>query len=219
MSDTLRLLIADDDEIIREGLANLLDHQEGIAVVATASNGTEALATIAHTQPDIALIDVDMPTLDGIETAKILANDYPHITVVILTAFEHENSLAQSLAANVRGFLTKDIPAPQLATLLKQAHAGMNVLSPRPIHLLTQTYIETQATREDYQEFIATIENLPHYLRVVFDLVIKAKPNKTIAKTLNLSEATTRSYISELFTLTGFNNRGELTITALKAGY
>ncbi|ADH92269.1 DNA-binding response regulator [Arcanobacterium haemolyticum] len=219
MTESLRIVIADDDAIVRSGLANLLNHQDGISVVATAANGSEALTAISRAQPDVALIDVDMPILDGISTAKILSQEYPRIAIVMLTAFEHEESLAKSLAANARGFLTKDIPAAQLAELIKQAHAGMNVISPRPTQILAEAYIKAQANQEKYQDFIDTIEHLPRYLRAVFNLVIKAKPNKTIAKELNITEATTRAYISELFTATGFTNRGELTITALKAGY
>lgn len=132
MTESLRIVIADDDAIVRSGLANLLNYQDGISVVATAANGAEALTAISHAQPDVALIDVDMPILDGISTAKILSQEYPRIAIVMLTAFEHEESLAKSLAANARGFLTKDIPAAQLAELIKQAHAGMNVISPPP---------------------------------------------------------------------------------------
>lgn len=219
MTESLRIVIADDDAIVRSDFANLLNYQDGISVVATAANGAEALTAISRAQPDVALIDVDMPILDGISTAKILSQEYPRIAIVMLTAFEHEESLAKSLAANVRGFLTKDIPAAQLAELIKQAHAGMNVISPRPTQILAEAYIKAQANQEKYQDFIDTIEHLPRYLRAVFNLVIKAKPNKTIAKELNITEATTRAYISELFTATGFTNRGELTITALKAGY
>ena len=89
MTESLRIVIADDDAIVRSGLANLLNHQDGISVVATAANGTEALTAISRVQPDVALIDVDMPILDGISTAKILSQEYPRITVVMLTAFEH----------------------------------------------------------------------------------------------------------------------------------
>ena len=219
MNDTLRILIADDDDIIREGLSTLLNHQDGISVCASVTNGSEALIAIASTPIDVALLDVNMPILDGIALARILAEKYPEVTVVMLTAFEHEDALAHSLAAHVRGFLTKDIPADQLAVLIKQAHAGMTVMSPKPTYLVTDAYIKNQVHHEEYREFIDIIEGLPHYLRAVFDLVIQAKPNKTIARELHLSETTVRAYISALFSATGFTNRGELTITAIKAGY
>ncbi|XCB29029.1 response regulator transcription factor [Arcanobacterium hippocoleae] len=102
MSGAINLLIADDDPIVRDGLAAIFNYQDGITVSATAANGVEALAAVERNLVDVALIDVDMPVLDGIAVAKILGRDYPYIAVVMLTAFEHEESLAQSLAANVK---------------------------------------------------------------------------------------------------------------------
>lgn len=215
----VRILIADDDRIIREGLAELLDHQEGISVVAVAKNGDEALAVLANKPIDVALIDVDMPVLDGIKAAGIIGETYPQVAVVMLTAFEHEESLAQSLAQNVRGFLTKDIPPDQLAELIKQAHSGMSVMSPRPSRILAETYVNAHVDDAKYAEFRAKVEELPDYLRPVFDQVITGRPNKLIAKELHLTEPTVRSYISDIFAATGFTNRSELAITAIKAGY
>ncbi|WP_353065691.1 response regulator [Arcanobacterium hippocoleae] len=110
MSESIRILIADDDQIIREGLANLLNLQEGLTVVAAVADGSSALRMLADQSVDVALLDVDMPILDGITTAKEIKRLYPDIVVVMLTAFEHEDSLAQSLASNVRGFSPKIYP-------------------------------------------------------------------------------------------------------------
>ena len=184
MSEPIRVLLADDDVIVREGLAGLLDRQDGIDVVAVAENGSMAL-----------------------------------VVVVMLTVFEHEESLARSLALNVRGFLTKDIPSAQLAQLIRQAHAGYSVFGPRPTGILADSYLNSGKNDPKYDAFRERVERLPGYLRTTFDLLIQALPNKTIAKRLGLSEATVRSYISEIFTTLGYTNRGELTITAIKAGY
>nr|DAG19118.1 MAG TPA: response regulator [Caudoviricetes sp.] len=219
MSETIRILLADDDQIIRDGLANLLNAQDGLSVAAVVADGRAALRAIAERCVDVALLDVDMPILDGISTAKEIGRLYPDIAVVMLTAFEHEDSLAQSLASNVRGFLTKDIPATELAQLIRQAHAGQQVFGPRPTQILTSSYLTAGKNDPAYDDFRQKVEQLPDYLRAVFDLLIQALPNKTIARQLGVTEATIRSYTSELFTATGFTNRGELTITAIKAGY
>lgn len=220
MSETIRVLLVDDDQIIRDGLANLLNAQDGITVMAAVENGSAALRFLAENHVDVALLDVDMPILDGISTAKEIGRLYPRVTVVMLTAFEHEDSLAQSLASNVRGFLTKDIPASeQLAQLIKQACGGQQVFGSRPTQILTESYMASGKNAAEYNDFRIKVERLPDYLRAVFDLLIQALPNKTIARELGITEATVRSYISELFTATGFTNRGELTITAIKAGY
>ncbi len=219
MIESIRILLVDDDQIIREGLANLLNLQEGLTVVAAAEDGRKALRMLAGQSVDVALLDVDMPVLDGISTAKEIKRMYPDVAVVMLTAFEHENSLAQSLASNVRGFLTKDIPAPELAQLIKQAHSGQRVFGSRPTQILTDAYLASGKNDSAYDDFRQKVEQLPDYLRSVFDLLIQALPNKTIARQLGITEATARSYISELFTATGYTNRGELTVTAIKAGY
>lgn len=215
----IRVLFADDDQIIREGLANLLNLQEGITVVATAKNGREALGILATQPVDVALIDVDMPVLDGIQTAQHIAKQYPKLAVVILTAFEHEESFARSLEQNVRGFLTKDIPPDRLAEQLKLAHAGERVFGPRPAEMLTSNFIAASHNAPEYQDFRRKVEALPPYLRDVFDLVIEAYPNKTIARRLKLSENTVRTYVSQLFIALDFTSRNQLTITALKAGF
>ena len=219
MSETIKILLADDDQIIREGLAKLLNAQDGLSVVAAVADGRVALRTVAECRVDVALLDVDMPVMDGVSAAKEIGRMYPDIAVVMLTAFEHEDSLAQSLASNVRGFLTKDIPAIELAQLIKQAHAGQRVFGSRPTQILTNTYLASGKNDSAYDDFRQCIEQLPDYLRAVFNLLIQAFPNKTIARQLGITEATVRSYISELFAATGFTNRGELAITAIKAGY
>ena len=215
MSEPIRVLLADDDVIVREGLAGLLDRQDGIDVVAVAENGSMALRELSRRAVDVALLDVDMPVLDGLAAAKEMARLYPSVVVVMLTVFEHEESLARSLALNVRGFLTKDIPSAQLAQLIRQAHAGYSVFGPRPTGILADSYLNSGKNDPKYDAFRERVERLPGYLRTTFDLL----PNKTIAKRLGLSEATVRSYISEIFTTLGYTNRGELTITAIKAGY
>lgn len=185
----------------------------------SAENGSMALRELSRRAVDVALLDVDMPVLDGLAAAKEMARLYPSVAVVMLTVFEHEESLAKSLALNVRGFLTKDIPSAQLAQLIKQAHAGYSVFGPRPTSILADSYLNSGKNDPKYDAFRERVERLPGYLRTTFDLLIQALPNKTIAKRLGLSEATVRSYISEIFTTLEYTNRGELTITAIKAGY
>lgn len=218
-NSSLNILIADDDPVILSTLSSLLNQQKGLHVAACATNGAEALAALSHHSIDVALLDVDMPVFDGLKTAEAMKNLHPNMTIIILTAFEHEDSLKKALELNVAGFLTKDIPSARLAELIKQAHSGQPVMSPRPVQLLSQTYINTQESREEYGEFIERVENFPPYLRAVFDLLIEAKPNKTIAKILGLQESTVRNYASEIMGTLRQSSRSELAITAIKAGF
>lgn len=219
MSENIRILIADDDQIIREGLANLLKLQNGLAVVDAVKNGLEVLRVLEKQTIDVVLLDLDMPILDGISTLKEIKRLYPEIVIVVLTSFTNEISLAESLENHVNGFLTKDISSSELAQLIKQSYDGKKVFGSRPTQILTETYLASKKNLTEYEHFHRKISQLPDYLRAVFDLLIQALPNKIIAKELGLSETTVRAYVSELFVATGYTNRGELTITAIKAGY
>lgn len=214
----IRILLADDDHIIRNGLSNLLNAQEGLQVVATATNGAQVFDQLALHRIDVALLDVDMPVMSGIEAARRISREYPNIIIIMLTAFEYEESLAQAIGVGVRGFLTKDIPAPELAELIRKANTGQQVMAQRPIEILTAAYAETHENREQYADFINAVATLPKHLLPTFRLLLKAFANKNIARQTGLTEATVRSYVSDILAHTGCATRGELAITAVKAG-
>lgn len=217
MSEDIRVLIADDDPIIHDSFARLLDSQDGIKVEATASNGAEALTKMTR-GIDVALIDVDMPILDGIEAAKLIRKSYPQTTIIMLTAFEHEDSLAQALAAGVQGFLTKNTTPKEIAEYLKKARAGTTVFDTRPTTILTESYTEKALTQAQYTDFINAVNTLPQRLQPVFTQLLDAKTNKEIAQELHMSPTTVRSYVSEILAHTGCKSRGQLAITAARAG-
>ncbi|EFN93389.1 response regulator receiver domain protein [Mobiluncus mulieris FB024-16] len=217
MSEDIRVLIADDDPIIHDSFARLLDSQDGIKVEATASNGAEALTKMTR-GIDVALIDVDMPILDGIEAAKLIRKSYPQTTIIMLTAFEHEDSLAQALAAGVQGFLTKNTTPKEIAEYLKKARAGTTVFDTRPTTILTESYTEKALTQAQYADFINAVNTLPQRLQPVFTQLLDAKTNKEIAQELHMSPTTVRSYVSEILAHTGCKSRGQLAITAARAG-
>lgn len=217
MNEGIRVLIADDDLVIQESFARLLDGEDGIEVVATAPNGAEALTKMTR-GIDVALIDVDMPILDGIETAKLIRKNYPQTTIIMLTAFEHEDSLAQSLIAGIQGFLTKNTTPAEVAEYIKKALSGQTVYDSRPTDILTQSYTEKSLTQAQYQDFIDAVDTLPGRFKSVFAQLLDAKTNKEIAKELYMSPATVRSYVSEILAHTGCKSRGQLAITAARAG-
>lgn len=217
MSEDIRVLITDDDPIIQESFAKLLDNQDGIAVVATASNGAEALTKMTRSI-DVALIDVDMPILDGIEAAKLIRKSYPQTAIIMLTAFEHEDSLAQSLAAGVQGFLTKNTTPAEVAEYIKKALAGQTVFDTRPTDILTQSYTEKTLTQAQYEDFIDAVETLPERFKPVFAQLLEAKTNNEIAAELYMSPTTVRSYVSEILAHTNCKSRGQLAIIAARSG-
>lgn len=176
------------------------------------------LHCVATQRVDVALVDVDMPGMDGIEAAKHLSSAYPDIKILVLTAFAHEDYLGQAIGANVRGFLTKDMSIGELSDCIRRAHAGQVVLSSRPTQILVTSYLRLHRDREEHADFIDAVANMPDHLRPTFHLLVKALANKSIAKQLHLTESTVRSYVSDILTLTGCATRGELAINAVKAG-
>ncbi|MDD7384126.1 MAG: response regulator transcription factor [Actinomycetaceae bacterium] len=214
----IRLLLADDDPLVIRHLGSILNKQEELELVATAGNGAQAIAQASLHTIDVALIDVDMPVLDGLQTAKALASTHPHIAIVMLTAFEHKQSLAAALQRGVRGFLTKDIATKDMVEQIKLAFDGYTVLGPKPTQILTSTYLATQHASTDFAGFVDAVNHLPSRFLPVFEAMTRGLTNKRIAQELGLSEATVRTYASHILQLTNTHNRGELAFTAAKAG-
>lgn len=219
VSDDVRVLLVDDDEVVRTSLAKALARQSGVSVVAVAEDGARALVAMGRHSVDVAVVDVEMPGIGGIETAKTIRSEFPDTVVLMLTAFEHKDSLAQCLQLGIAGFLTKDVPPDQLGELIRQAYSGTPVLGAEPARILMDSFAATRPDDPQSVAFRQCIESLPPYLRAVFDRIIQAKSNRVISRELGVTESTVRSYVAELYTITGINNRGELAITAVKCGF
>ncbi|KMY23453.1 DNA-binding response regulator, NarL/FixJ family, contains REC and HTH domains [Actinobaculum suis] len=215
---TLKIAIADDDHIMREGLQRLLAHEEGIEIAWVAQDGAEALRLLCTQSVDVLLLDVDMPIKDGVETAREVSFQYPNIAIIMLTAFHQEESLAQSIGAGVRGFLTKDVLIPDLVQAIRKAYKGEKIMSARPTEILAEAYFQSHVSQGKYADFIAAVQSLPARLQPTFNLLLEAATNKTIARRLNLKETTVRSYVSDILAHMSCNTRVELVVTALKAG-
>lgn len=214
----LRVLLADDDPPVRESLGSLLGAREDIELVAAVPDGLAALDAVARRPVDVALLDVEMPGLDGIETARRIAAWHPAIVVVMLTAFASDDFLDQALTAGASGFLTKDLPVARLADLLHEAARGGTVMGPRPTALLAEAYRSRLVQREEDPAFIAAVEALPGRLREVLSLLTHAASNRAIAAALGISEKTARMYASEILRRTGCRSRAEVAVRALNAG-
>ena len=126
----IRLLLVDDQEIFREGLGELLSLREDIEVVGQAGNGEEAIVLTAKLQPDVILMDVRMPICNGVEATRNIHQQYPWIQIVVLTVFDDDEYIGQSLLAGAIGYLLKRTPAEQIVTAIRSAHLGYSQLGP-----------------------------------------------------------------------------------------
>ena len=148
MSETnIRVLLVDDQQLIRDGIVSLLSLQPGIEMIGAAENGTQACELVADLQPDLILMDIRMPGMDGIDaTAKIHA-DYPNIRILMLTTFDDEDYIVRALRAGACGYLLKNLPASDLAQAIKLANAGIFQLHPSVAENSSATLIKSSQNR------------------------------------------------------------------------
>ncbi len=209
-TDTLRVIFADDSRIYREQQSNLLQKFSSIQLVGTAESGNELLHIAQSVEWDVALLDITMPQLDGIETLKRLLKIRPNAVILMLTAFERPHTLREALAAGAKGFLTKETSTEELVYALHNAYYGKTVLDQRPIDILRDYYIRSQQTLAD-KEFAARLETLPERLQKIAHYLAKSYTNREIARATGLSEHTVGSYVRDTINLLGAR-RGEIAI-------
>jgi two-component system response regulator DesR len=199
----IRLLLADDQALVRGALAALLDLEPDIAVVAEVATGEEVVAAARQHQPDVALIDVEMPGMDGIEATRALKQDRPATRVLIVTTFGRPGYLRRALQAGADGFVVKDTPARQLADAVRRVHAGLRVVDPE---LAADSLVAGDSPLTARESEV---------LRAARDGASVA----SIAARLYLSEGTVRNHLSSAIGKTGSANRAEATRVADQNGW
>jgi DNA-binding NarL/FixJ family response regulator len=192
VSSALRVLVVDDQQIVREGLATILDLLVDVSVIGSASNGAEALELIARQRPDVVLMDLHMPVLDGVGATRRILAEYPSVAVLILTTFGEDDDALEALRAGARGVLTKDAGHEEISRALHQAAAGhMTLAAPLQARLLAGAAPSPQRTE------------LPDGLTAregeVLGLIAAGLTNREIAERLVVSEATVKTHINHLF--------------------
>lgn len=213
----VRLLIADDDQILLGALRTSFGRREEVTLVDAVDSGISALAVLASKRVDLALIDVDMPGMDGIQTVRRIRELHPDVTVVMYTNFEQEGSLEKALSAGAHGFLTKDVSFDTLFQGVLRAYQGAPVMASRPVEILVD-YFKSHPANNDV-ELRHAIEGLPSSLRSVLDELIQGHPNKIIAENLGLTPGTVRVYVSDLLSRTECDNRSQLAARAARLGF
>jgi two-component system response regulator DesR len=199
----VRLLLADDQELIRSALAALLGLEEDFEVVATVGRGDEVVAAAKEHQPDVALLDIDMPGIDGLAAAAVLAQEVPGCRSLILTTFGRPGYLRRAMESGARGFVVKDAPPRQLADAIRRVAAGERVVDPALAADSLASGPSPLTARER-------------------DVLIAARPGATvfeIAEKLFLSEGTVRNYLSAAIAKAGARNRAEAVRTADERGW
>ncbi|OIJ87935.1 DNA-binding response regulator [Streptomyces sp. MUSC 14] len=204
----LRVVVADDQATVREGLVLMLGLLPDIDIVASASDGRQALDRVAEHHPDAILLDLHMPVLDGTETTRRLTAEHPEVAVVVLTTYADDTSVLETLRAGARAYLTKDADRLHIARTLHSAVAGLSVLDPK-VHatlLAAAAHHPGPPARPDAAE-----RELPHGLTrreaEILTLMARGMTNTEIADTLFLSGNTVKTHINRIFTKTASRDR------------
>jgi DNA-binding NarL/FixJ family response regulator len=212
----IRVLLADDQALIRSGIRSLLDAEDDIEVVAEASDGQQAIALAGEHRPDIALVDIQMPVLDGIEaTRKIVADErLADVRVVILTNYGLDEYIFRALRAGASGFLLKDTQPADLLQALRVVMCGDSLLSPA----ITRRLISEFVARPPDARAAAGMETLTNREREVVALAAHGLSNDEIAAAMVLSPATAKTHVSRAMTKLGARDRAQLVVFAYQAG-
>ncbi|MFC7876452.1 response regulator [Isoptericola sp. NPDC057391] len=216
MSEKTRVVLVDDDALVRSGLTLILGGDADLEVVATAADGLEALDVVTRERPDVVLMDIRMPRLDGIEATRRLRS-VPDARVIVLTTFDADDMIVEALRAGAAGFLLKDTPPDRLVAAVRAAAAGEPTLSPRVAEQLIAQVTDRSAP-DGRRVAAARLETLTDRERDVALAVARGLSNAEIAAELYMSVPTVKTHVSRILTKLDAANRVQAAIVVHDAG-
>lgn len=227
---TIGLLLVDDHAMVRRGLQVFLSTQPDIKVIGEASNGREALERTAELQPDIILMDLHMPVMDGIETAKQLRISHPQVKIIVLTSFSDQDHVLPAIRVGIKGYLLKDIEPEALVVAIRKVHSGQVELHSEAacqlMNLMAASTPEKLDVRNSDLNNLSTTpvamtgtELLTPREQEVLDLIALGMSNKEIASKLVITEKTVKTHVSHVLGKLNLSDRTQAAIFALKNGY
>lgn len=213
--EQIRILIADDHAVVREGTRQILEQEPDLMVVAEACDGEEAVNLAGNTKPNVAIIDIAMPRVDGIEATKQIKTLYPGIAVLILTAYDDEQFIFSLLEAGAAGYLLKSVRGRELIDAVRRVYAGESVLHPAIARKVLNRFVPGQGkpTRQ------AQVEVLSKREMDVLKLAAKGLSNQDIANALYLSLRTVQAHLGHIFNKLQVGSRTEAVVRAMKEGW
>lgn len=209
----ITVVLVEDQTLVREGIRSLLALADGIMVVGEAADGEEALPLIAETRPDVVLLDLRMPRMDGLTTLRALGADAP--AVLVLTTFDDDDAVLDAVRAGARGFLLKDVTLDQLTGAIRAVAGGGSAVHPG----ITSTLLRRLAGRGGSFDRFDRPEPLTSREVEVLRLVTGGYSNREIARSLHLSEGTVKNHVSVLLTKLGVRDRTRAALRGIELGY
>ena len=223
MSDSLRLILADDQPLFLEGLRGaIVNRHPGLSVVGTAANGREAVELVREHRPDLAVLDIRMPVMDGIACAAELKQIDPDIKIVLLTTFNESELLRRGLTAGINGYILKESPIDEIIDSIVAVARGNLYISADAASHVSSLVTGKEGAQEraggdpeaDQGESAELLRHLTVREREVLDLLLRGISNKQIADQVFLSEGTVRNYVHKIYQMLGVHTRAELFIWA-----
>jgi NarL family two-component system response regulator LiaR len=212
MADAIRVLLVDDHAVVREGLRNFLALQDGLEIVGEASDGAEAIEQAQRLEPDVILMDLVMPGLDGIGAMRQLRVRSPGSRVIVLTSFLEDERVLPAIQAGAAGYLLKNVAPAELARAIRAAHAGEAIIDPTAAARLVH------AIADDARPRIEEPERLTRRERDVLELIARGQSNKRIALELGISEKTVKTHVGHLLAKLGVSDRTQAALMAVEEG-
>jgi DNA-binding NarL/FixJ family response regulator len=218
-ANPIRVMVVDDQRLVREGIASLLEIQDDITVVGLATNGQEAIERAVGLRPDVILMDVRMPVLDGIQATQEIGRLLPDTQVLMLTTFNDDEYIVKSLQAGAYGYLLKDIPASDLAQAVRMTRAGIFQLAPSVAgKLIGQLGNHTTEEAKPAPEVERLVSRLTEREMDVLRLLATGATNKEIAQELVVSEGTVKNHVSNILSTLGLRDRLQAALYAHEHG-
>jgi DNA-binding NarL/FixJ family response regulator len=205
----IRILLADDQVLFRQGLAYLLALEVDLEIIGEASNGKEVIILAQQLQPDVILMDIRMPILDGIGATREIHQNHPQIQILVLTTFDDDEDVFKALSVGATGYLLKNTPSAQLANAIRMVHQGYSQLGPTiALKVFSQINLSTCKSEVELDLLFNDRE------RAVLKLLAEGNSNREIAKQLHFTEGTVKNYISRILGQLGVRDRTQAALWA-----
>jgi DNA-binding NarL/FixJ family response regulator len=214
MSEQIRVLLADDHVLVRQGIRQFLEDEGDMDVVAEANDGAEALGLIEQYQPDVAVLDIRMPEVTGVEATRRIKAQFPQVRVLILTAYDDDPYVFALLQAGADGYVLKTASADELVRAVRTVHAGQSALSPEVASKVIQ-----QMTRGAPAGATGQVESLTERELDVLRLAARGMTNRAIGNNLGISHRTVQGHLANVYGKLGVNSRTEAVTEALRRGW
>ena len=216
MTAKIRLMLVDDQRLMRDGLRTLLELEPDLVVVSEAENGQEAVGKFAEEMPDVVLMDIRMPVLDGVEATRQLLEKWPEALIIILTTFDDDRYVFEGLRAGALGYLLKDVSGVELAEAIRTVAAGGALFEPSVARKMAAEFARlapgSGSGIDELNEALSERE------LDILRLLTKGLSNKEIAVKAHLAEGTVKNYVSSIFTKMGVNDRIQAVLKAKELG-